>query len=890
MKGLTERPTQTRFVGHVNALRIFHVLHAQPERRIWSGSTCSRRSSVQQKEGATGKVLVHYFPDVLMFFFFDSGKKYFGERFMEMSALTIAAIVIGSIVSFGALPTPQPVQIALTTTVVGVQSQYLGGIGIEDVRRCCTPLSLSLALPCFFSVVFRKLLLTGRTIGCRLCCVPISPQANHQLYGGLYAQMVFGESFEEPAGSDGVSGSEPWVVSAYPGCFGTSQGPTWHRVRGSPSVAAGPAAAFRGNQSQRLQVGDAVANTGLLGAGMAFAANHEYHGSIYVRSSGVPATATASSANAATDAASKSVRLVLTAMVGKVAAATFAVEVLGGRSESGSWQRVNFTLTPNISSSCNLGPTSPSHTGTCNSLTTLTGCTDGCVSSPELGQRCKICTGSLMIAVEEPSAVQGHGAQSLDGTASSAGLDVDQVMLQPGAWGKYKGTLPVRKDLGELMEHSNPGGMMLSSLRLGGSMVLCPGYRWKSFRGRRELRSPYAGVWYKFDSPGWKMFEMLDFCEAAGIPACVVTLPVTETVDDLVDLMEYSFGGNDTVYGALRIKDGRAKPYQPYMIEIGNENPMNITGKNYPPGLSPAICRDSCHNFTGLWIDRATAMDAKAQQLGVTDLAFIVGFDAAAGTTCSAASVQSAASSIVDLAKKAASLGRRAVWDCHTGGDIAADGNVTAAALASLQTILKNAHSLMRAAVLEENGMTHTMTRMLGHITQTHALARLGDFVAVNTVATGLQPLGRNSNGYDQGNIFFTPEESWLSPPAVATQMSARSTRDLMNVLQLKTADADGSFSEDETFPAGLDIIATCSDDKQQLSIRVANPYNTNVPTILTFPVDSWTISKLAVEALAAPSPDAVRAAPVRSTVNVSASGRLEWTFTPYSYTTFTTK
>merc|ERR1719272_608322 len=103
------------------------------------------------------------------------------------------------------------------------------------------------------------------------------------------------------------------------------------------------------------------------------------------------------------------------------------------------------------------------------------------------------------------------------------------------------------------MTYANPKGMMLSALRLGGSMVLCPGYRWKNFRGPRELRAPYAGVWYKYDSPGWKLFEMLEFCEAAGIPACVVTLPVTETVADLIDLMEYSFGDSKTTkYGALR--------------------------------------------------------------------------------------------------------------------------------------------------------------------------------------------------------------------------------------------------------------------------------------------------------------------------------------------------
>ena len=51
---------------------------------------------------------------------------------------------------------------------------------------------------------------------------------------------------------------------------------------------------------------------------------------------------------------------------------------------------------------------------------------------------------------------------------------------------------------------------------------------------------------------------MLEFCEAAGIPSCVVTLPVTETVEDLVDLVEYAFGdAGTTKYGALRASDGR---------------------------------------------------------------------------------------------------------------------------------------------------------------------------------------------------------------------------------------------------------------------------------------------------------------------------------------------
>ena len=100
---------------------------------------------------------------------------------------------------------------------------------------------------------------------------------------------------------------------------------------------------------------------------------------------------------------------------------------------------------------------------------------------------------------------------------SAAPLDLDQVTLQPGAWGRYQG-LPVRRDLGLLMaapasrvdghsstraavsasgggggEEGDDAGMGLTALRLGGSMVLTPGYRWKNFRGPRETREPYSG-------------------------------------------------------------------------------------------------------------------------------------------------------------------------------------------------------------------------------------------------------------------------------------------------------------------------------------------------------------------------------------------------------------
>jgi hypothetical protein len=649
--------------------------------------------------------------------------------------------------------------------------------------------------------------------------------ANHQLYGGLYSQMVFGESFEEPPGPDGASGSAPWRVYAGPGCFGTSQGPTWTTVRGHPSVLMPSSpGAFTGNQSQQLPPGSAIANSGLLGAGMSFARGRGYEGVLYVRGPG-------------------QARLSISSTVGGVAVAEFVVDKHWGS----DWARVAFTLLPNRSSSCPLGPASTNHTAVCD------GCADGCVSSPELGLRCIACTGALQLSVD---------------AGSAAALEVDAVFLSPGPWGLYKGALPARADVAQLMERRGAGGMRPGALRLGGSMVLCEGYRWKNFRGPREQRQPYAGVWYRYDSGGFKIFEFLDLCEATGAAACVVTLNLNEDVADLEDLVEYAYGSTASAWGAQRVRDGRVQPYRPFVVEIGNENAMNYTGSEATP------CRDGCHNFTGRWVERALAMDAKAHTLGL-NLTFVVGFDVLPGTSCSAAAVQQSKASIIALANQASSLGARALWDCHTGGDSPAAGNVTAAALNELQQVLRAAGSAMRAAVLEENGGSHNMLRMLGHTTQNHALRRLGEFVVVNTAATGLQPLGRNSNGWDQGSIYFTPDSAWLAPPAVANRMIAVAAfREVLEV-------------EAEFWRSGLDIVASRSVDGKQLGILVANPTNVSVQTVLA--VEGWwpQSDSVLVEALSAPVPTAVRVNSSSATTTLGTLASSGWTFPPYSYTTF---
>ena len=296
-------------------------------------------------------------------------------------------------------------------------------------------------------------------------------------------------------------------------------------------------------------------------------------------------------------------------------------------------------------------------------------------------------------------------------------------------------------------------------------------------------------------------------------------------------------------------------------------------------------CRDGCQNFTERWAERALAMDAKAHALGLPwNLTYIVGFDAGTGRgqSCSQATIRESEPSIVQLAALAADLGPRAVWDCHTGGDSPSDGNVTAGALAELRSILVAVGSSMRAAVLEENGGTHNMLRMLGHVTQNHALSRLGEFVVVNTAATGLQPLGRNSNGWDQGNIYFTPQTAWLAPPATATRMIAEAAEGLAHVLQVSQAHPRNDNKQQHE---ALDVLASTNSDGTEIGVRVANPSNFTEHAILL--LDGWSTGVILVQELAANSPMAVHAEVVHINTTVKRLASNGWSFPPYSYVTF---
>lgn len=84
-----------------------------------------------------------------------------------------------------------------------------------------------------------------------------------------------------------------------------------------------------------------------------------------------------------------------------------------------------------------------------------------------------------------------------------------------------------------------------------------------------------------------------------------------------------------------------------------------------------------------------------------------------------------------------------------------------------------NPQTTMRCAILEENGNNHNMSRALAHAVMLNVVRRAAGFVPLDSPANALQPYQQNDNGWDQGQIFFSPSQVWMQPPFYAQQMAA---------------------------------------------------------------------------------------------------------------------
>jgi len=356
---------------------------------------------------------------------------------------------------------------------------------------------------------------------------------------------------------------------------------------------------------------------------------------------------------------------------------------------------------------------------------------------------------------------------------------VDQAVLMDSHDASFHG-LPIRADIGNAIVD---GGVTF--MRYGGTMVNAPDYRWKHMIGDPDRRPPYNGHWYPYSSNGFGIFDFLNFCEAAHIHAAFA-INAEETDQEAADLADYLTGSTSTTWGRKRADDGHPAPYDVDYIEIGNEEV--IWGDN------PADYAHYAARFKAI----ATAIHGRNPALKLVCAAWWVPQSPSMKTVFDAVHGQAAA------------------WDLHVSSDDARSGDTVDSQLTQMQSMFKgwDPNSTLKCAIFEENGGLHNLQRALGHATTLGAAMRHGDFVLADCPANCLQPMGHNDNGWDQGQVFFSPSQVWAQPPYYAQQMLASAA--LPSRVE-STVDSPGK---------NLDVLATRSVDGKSLTVTVVNRGN----------------------------------------------------------------
>lgn len=574
---------------------------------------------------------------------------------------------------------------------------------------------------------------------------------NHEIYGGLGAQRVFGESFEEPpAGAAGVSGM-------------------WEPVRAGSAQAEFRWEAdrpFNGTHSQRVTFNSGsgavgVANSGLNRWGIAIRRGEALAGHLYARSDApAPIVAALQSADGA--------RVYATARL---------------PAPGPDWSKREFTLRPSV--------------------------TDR--------------HARLALYISRPGSVC-----------------LDQVYLAGTGGALFRGG-PFRADVGEALVREH-----LTFLRYGGSMVNAPQYRWNKMVGDPDRRSPYRGTWYPYSSNRFGIEEFLRFCELAHFGAAFA-INIDETAEDANDMVEYLNGPLKSRWGRVRARNGHPKPYNVRWIEIGNEEAINGDAAWYARYLE---------RFKAL----ERAIHGADPKIGLVIAAWWRPED--------------------PWCRRIAEglRNRAALWDVHVGGDDLNDGEAVDRTLTRMQQLFHEwiPGSALKACIFEENGGRHDFQRALGHAHMLNVTQRHGDFVLMDCPANCLQPLGQNDNGWDQGQVFFTPDRVWGMPPYWAQQMA--SLNHLPNRVESEI-----------TGPAkGLDVTATRSDDGDTVVVSVVNSSTHACRSAIRLEgmvrsahrADAWTLASEDVRAVnTADEPERIRWH--RSELSAAPA---EFTFAPYSY------
>ncbi|MCF0196316.1 MAG: DUF1080 domain-containing protein [Bacteroidaceae bacterium] len=346
-------------------------------------------------------------------------------------------------------------------------------------------------------------------------------------------------------------------------------------------------------------------------------------------------------------------------------------------------------------------------------------------------------------------------ARFVVGLADEGTLYVDMALLHTDSY-------PFRKDLTEAFKNEH-----LTFLRYGGTMVNAAQYMTRHMTGERELREPYTGHWYRYATNGFAIPEFVEFARLIGAEP-TFAINIEDNPTDVLALLK------------------EIEPYGLQYIEIGNEECIGTTDANAYQH----------------YIDRYLLLH-NALHTQYPDLKFI---NAAWWRT-----------DMPDLMRRVFEQldGKCDYWDYHPWTETVAQAKAAERELQQIRELWMtwNPHTTMRVAILEENGNTHGMERALAHGQMLNAVLRMNDFVAMDSPANALEPYKQNDNGWNQGQIFFTPSIAYCQPPYYVQQIAAINHQPLLV----------SSECQDES----VDITACKNEAGDTLVVHVVNALST---------------------------------------------------------------
>ncbi|MBQ7189622.1 MAG: hypothetical protein IJR99_09435 [Kiritimatiellae bacterium] len=402
---------------------------------------------------------------------------------------------------------------------------------------------------------------------------------------------------------------------------------------------------------------------------------------------------------------------------------------------------------------------------------------------------------------------------------------IDDVYLQDEPTNEF-GRMGCREDI--VAGFKKEG---LTFLRWGGSMVNAPDYLLRNMTGERR---PYKGFWFQTSSGGFMVREFVQMANRMKLP-CAFSIHAYDTTEDAVALAEW------------------LKRFDNFIcVQIGNEECAGYT----PAGGKPVLpdIRRYCENLRRL----VSAMRKTNPKLVFANAVMWQ-------------------MRHMDLMEETFRLTDGVVeyWDIHVVADSVTSGKGTRGSLRAFREMITrlNPKTTMKAAIFEENSYIHNMRRALAHASNLEAAREMGPFLLTSCPANALQAYAQNDNGWDQGQIFYTPDKVWLQPCGWAQQMASANHRDLLVA--------------GETDDAEVTVSATRDRDTSSVVLHVCNPSATEKPVTFDFGTTSG-MSLAKVTSLSAPSldernppddPDRI------SPRDVTGSFRATPVLKPYSYT-----